>query len=80
MSKKEEVRFLSDGTVVLPDGSGFFVAGIYTRKDGIRYWIRWLKMKFWSIFGKKCVCGYRGAIKWNPYNKAVLCHNCGKQY
>jgi len=23
-------------------------------------------------------CGYNGAIKWNPYNKVVQCHNCGQ--
>ena len=79
MSEKKEVRFLSNGTVVLPDGSGFFVAEVRTR--GIRYQMERLKRKFLKVFGKKCTsCGYRGAIKWNPYNKVTSCHNCGAQH
>lgn len=23
-------------------------------------------------------CGYKGAIKWNPYNRVNQCHNCGE--
>jgi hypothetical protein len=26
------------------------------------------------------VCGYKGAIKWNPFNKITQCHNCGQSY
>jgi|GEM_PF-6709874 ribosomal protein S27E len=25
-------------------------------------------------------CYYKGAIKWNPYNKIHQCHNCGRAY
>ena len=25
-------------------------------------------------------CGYKGAIKWNPFNQIVQCHNCGQAY
>lgn len=23
-------------------------------------------------------CDYRGAVKWNPFNRVVQCHNCGE--
>jgi ribosomal protein S27E len=27
---------------------------------------------------KKCSnCGRNDAIKWNPWNKVIQCHNCG---
>jgi ribosomal protein L37AE/L43A len=25
-------------------------------------------------------CGYKGAVRWNPYNKIVQCHHCGQAY
>lgn len=25
-------------------------------------------------------CVYKGAIKWNPFNKVIQCHNCGQAY